>query len=131
MQLKNKVLFDSSAVLALIKKEPGYEVLEDLLGSACISTVNLSEVVSVLSRTGIPKAEIEEIVGGLVPEIIPFSYEASIIAGSLIVESKELGLSLGDRACIATGIVCGLPVYTTDRVWQKLQLQDLKIVVAR
>ncbi|MDQ3582536.1 MAG: hypothetical protein M3495_13440 [Pseudomonadota bacterium] len=36
--------------------------------------------------------------------------------------SKELGLSLSDRACLALGVRLGLPVLTTDREWQKLAL---------
>lgn len=31
--------------------------------------------------------------------------------------SKAFGLSLGDRACLALGLVQNLPVMTADRVW--------------
>ncbi|MGH8567800.1 MAG: hypothetical protein ACREXU_07215 [Gammaproteobacteria bacterium] len=36
--------------------------------------------------------------------------------------SKDLGLSLGNRACLALGVRLGLPVPTADREWQKLAL---------
>jgi PIN domain nuclease of toxin-antitoxin system len=131
MQAKNKVLFDASALLALIKKEPGYKQLEDLLASSCISAVNLSEVVSVLMRVGIPQNKIEEIVTEIIPEIIPFTYRTGLVTGNLIAKTKEFGLSLGDRACIATGIVENMVIYTTDKIWQKLQLDNLTIVIIR
>jgi PIN domain nuclease of toxin-antitoxin system len=131
MQTKNKVLFDASALLALIKKEAGYEQLEDLLASSCISAVNLSEVVSVLIKVGVSITEIEEIVNEVIPEVIPFTHKTGFLTGSLTLSAKELTLSLGDRACIATGIINNMIIYTTNQEWQKLQLDNLNIVVIR
>ncbi len=131
MQTKNKVLFDASAILALIKKEQGYEILEDLLASSCISAVNLSEVVSVLTRVGIPTVEVEEIVNEVIPEVLDFNRHIGILAGSLIANTNKLGLSLGDRACIATGIINNMVIYTTDQAWGKLQIANLNVVVIR
>jgi PIN domain nuclease of toxin-antitoxin system len=56
--IKAKVLLDASAVIALLKKEPGHEKLEELLATSSISAVNLSEVVSVLARSGVGDNEI-------------------------------------------------------------------------
>lgn len=126
----NKVLFDASALLALINKEPGYEILEDMLASSCISSVNLAEVISVLSRIGVTDNEIQEILN-VIPEIIPFTTEISITAGKMINKTKELGLSLGDRACLATALAANIKVYTTDQIWQKLKIPKLKIIIAR
>jgi ribonuclease VapC len=36
--------------------------------------------------------------------------------------TAPLGLSLGDRACLALAILLRLPIYTSDRVWKKLAL---------
>ncbi len=43
-------------------------------------------------------------------------------AGNLITKTRPLGLSLGDRACLALGIVLRAPVYTADKLWKKLKL---------
>jgi ribonuclease VapC len=43
-------------------------------------------------------------------------------SGNLIVPTRALGLSLGDRACLALGMKLGAPVYTADRSWNKLLL---------
>jgi ribonuclease VapC len=39
-------------------------------------------------------------------------------------------LSLGDRACLALGMVLKAPVYTADRSWKNLKL-GIKIHVIR
>ena len=44
----NKVILDSSALLALIKNEEGSSVVEELLGSMIMSSINISEVASIL-----------------------------------------------------------------------------------
>jgi PIN domain nuclease of toxin-antitoxin system len=116
-----KTLLDTSAIIALLRKEPGYEILEDLIANSSISSVNLSELVAVLARSGITETEIDEIITDLVPEIIPFSENLAIQAGKLTNQTKGLGLSLGDRACIATGIHHNMTIYTTDKIWQELK----------
>jgi PIN domain nuclease of toxin-antitoxin system len=95
MQAKNKklnsmVLFDSSAMIALLKKEHGFELLDDVLAHSSISTVNLSEIVSVLARSGVVIEEIDKIIYGLVPQIIPFSQEIAILAGKMIIHTQNL-----------------------------------------
>jgi len=43
--------------------------------------------------------------------------------------SKDLGLSLGDRACLALEVRLGLPVLTADREWRKLALNvEIRVV---
>lgn len=125
----NKVLFDTSALLALINKEPGYEQLESLLASSCISAVSLSEVVVELRKIGVPIAEIEEIVNEVIPEVIPFTHQMGFLSGSLASTAEELGLSCADRACIATGIINNMVIYTTNQTWQKLQMKNLHVLV--
>ena len=34
----------------------------------------------------------------------------------------HLGLSLGDRACLALGIALDVEIYTADRLWAQLNL---------
>lgn len=125
-----KVLLDTSAIIALLKKEPGYESLEEVVANSAVSIINFSELVSVLMRTSIVESEIDEIIKDIIPEIIPFSEDIAIQTGKLIKLTKDLGLSLGDRACIATGIYHGIPIYTTDKVWKDLKT-SAQIVIVR
>jgi PIN domain nuclease of toxin-antitoxin system len=43
-------------------------------------------------------------------------------AGDLVPYTRALGLSPGDRACLALGLVLKAPVYTTDRSWKNLSI---------
>ena len=130
MLKRNKVLLDASAVIVLLKQEKGYKDIEDLLNISSISTVNFCEVVSVLSRGSVIEHEIDEITSDLIPNIIPFTEEVANIAGKLIKHTQPYGLSLGDRACIATGIKYDLEIYTADKAWSKLDL-DCNIIQIR
>jgi len=124
-----KVLLDTSAIIALLKKEPGYETLEEVIANSSISIINLSELVSVLTRSGIAENEIDEIIKDIIPEVTPFNEDIAINTGKLIKQTKDFGLSFGDRACIATGIYYNMPVYTTDKVWKDLRTLAKVIVV--
>lgn len=115
-------VLDASAVLAVLQGEPGAERVLGVLPRAVISTVNLSEVVGKLLDVGMPDVEIPQVVGALGLETVPFGDETAWRAAGLKRKTQPLGLSLGDRACLATGLVLGLPVLTADRAWTKLDL---------
>jgi PIN domain nuclease of toxin-antitoxin system len=106
-------LLDASALLAYLQKEPGFEaVREALREGAGISAVNLAEVVGKLKAKGKdPDRILRRLLASL--EVLPFTLEA----GALDPLTRPLGLSLGDRACLAAGKVRRLPVLTTDRSW--------------
>jgi len=40
-------------------------------------------------------------------------------------------LSLGDRACITLGIKLQAPIYTADKIWAKLKLNNADIKLIR
>jgi len=44
------------------------------------------------------------------------------------LEARKLGLSLGDRACLALGARLGLPVPTADRAWIRLAGVNVELV---
>jgi PIN domain nuclease of toxin-antitoxin system len=44
----NNVILDASALIALIRNEPGAKIVEELLGNIIMSSVNISEVASIL-----------------------------------------------------------------------------------
>jgi PIN domain nuclease of toxin-antitoxin system len=118
----SRVVLDASALLALINQEPGSEKVAAVISTACMSSVNVAEVVSKLMDKGFSEVEIREIFGALKLLIIPFDEEQGFIAGLLRADTKRLGLSLGDRACLSLAIQQKLSVLTADRVWAGLQL---------
>lgn len=112
-------VLDASALLALLKREMGSEkvVLAITEGSA-MSTVNLSEVVAKLSEGGMPDDAIHESLDSLELDVIDFDVKQAYRAGLLRTLTKRVGLSLGDRACLALAQQLNLPTLTTDRAWK-------------
>lgn len=55
--MTNKIVFDSSAILALLNEEPGKEIVSENLDRAVVSTVNIVEVATVLIRKGLNSEE--------------------------------------------------------------------------
>ena len=116
------IVFDSSVVIAILMQERGFESAEGLLSEALISTVNLAEVATYLARNSVPKETIQEVLASFPIQVIPFEETLAIQTGCLYPSCKHLGLSLGDRACLALAISRKLPVLTADQVWSKLDL---------
>jgi PIN domain nuclease of toxin-antitoxin system len=100
------------------------------LAGAAISAVNLSEVVAKLAEAGVPESEIRRAINPLGLDVRPFDDEAAYAAGLLRPRTRSLGLSLGDRACLALGIALSRPVVTTERAWKRLTI-GADVVLAR
>jgi ribonuclease VapC len=120
----NRIVLDASAILAVINDEPGAEKLTPaLLARAVASTVNLAEVHTKLVSRGWPPAQAWEDATSPVREVLPFDEDQARIAGDLVAHTRHLGLSLGDRACLALAIALRLPAYTAEKSWKKLKLK--------
>jgi len=115
-----KVL-DASALLALLFREPGWELVGPHLDGGLISTVNLSEVLGRFTRDGIDSAPVLEKILALGLTPVPFSLEESRATSELLLPCNRLGLSFCDRACLALALTCGLPALTADRAWMRLR----------
>lgn len=119
--VSNYVL-DASALLSLLNSEDGSDLVLVFLPHSVISTVNLAEVVTRLSILGMPEGENREALTLLGLEIIPFDEEQAFRAGLLSAYTQPLGLSLGDRACLALALTTQSPLLTADRVWKDLDI---------
>lgn len=87
-----------------------------------ISSVTLAEVQGKLLNWGWPAEDAWADATGSVGEIVPFTTDPAKVAGRLIAETRTLGLSLGDRACLALGLALQAPVYTADRSGKNLKV---------
>jgi PIN domain nuclease of toxin-antitoxin system len=83
--------------------------------SGLVSTVNLAEVASRIGEAGATRDELYEIIAGVDVEPISFDLERAVEAALLRGPTKALGLSLGDRACLALAVQRSCPVLTADR----------------
>ncbi|TAN47383.1 MAG: PIN domain-containing protein [Rhodospirillales bacterium] len=124
-------VLDASAILAFLNGEPGGERVRACLSSgACVSSVNLSEVASVLARIGMPVDIAQSILSGLPFEVVDFDSFQAFSAAGLSPLTRPSGLSLGDRACLALARLRNAPALTTDRAWSDLNL-GIKVEVIR
>jgi PIN domain nuclease of toxin-antitoxin system len=119
----NEVVFDASAMLALLQHERGEEKLTaELLARSVVSSVNLAEVQSKLvKKGGDPDVAWRDALSS-VNIVEPFTSDHARIAGDLIAITEKYGLSLGDRSCLALAIALKAPVYTTEQLWRGLKL---------
>ena len=130
-KIKARYIFATSVAIAILKKESGYKQAEDLLASSCISTVNFSEFITVMLRKHIALEDAKFITRDFFPYIIEFNQEIAEITGALYNETNKFGLSLGDRACIATGMKHDLEIYTADKAWLECEIPNANIKLIR
>jgi ribonuclease VapC len=117
-----EVVIDSSILIAVLKKETGWQEGEKHLNQGIVSSVNMAEVASYLARKSISFEIISEVIKSFLVEIAPFTLSDAASTGFLYQQTKHLGLSLGDRACLSLALKHRLPVLTADTDWLKLSL---------
>lgn len=114
------VVLDASAVLALLQREPGAEVVMEALPGALLSTVNLGEVVTKLVERGMEAVLAYRSILALRPHLMPLDAATAADAGALRPMTRRAGLSLGDRCCLALARQQGAVVLTTERAWSSI-----------
>jgi len=117
------LLLDASAILAFLHDEPGADQVATALlehDACCMTAANHAEVVAKCLDRGVA----DEVVGAMLAElgyvVVPVAAEDGTAAGRLRSLTRNLGLSLGDRLCLAAAHRLGCPVLTADRPWLEL-----------
>jgi len=124
------IALDTSALLAFLFREKGHERVTAIMNRACLSAVNLAEVIGRFVLDGHDGNMVLQRLTSAPWEIVPFGASEAAITASLLPRTRRLGLSLGDRACLALALARRIPAITADRTWLKLDL-DIKIEVIR
>ncbi len=119
-------VLDASALLAFLFRESGHEQVATLLGTACISAVNLSEVLARFVRDGHDAVEVARHLAQLPLEVVPFTSADATATAALASVTRDFGLSIGDRACLALAKSRSLPAVTADHAWTR---RDLGVTV--
>jgi ribonuclease VapC len=116
-------VLDASALLAYLRGEAGGQMVKAVLAAgAVINAVNYAEVLTRLSDAGEEPAIIHRrlrdqgLIGALLA-VTPLDEADGVTIARLRTSTRALGLSLGDRACLATALRVGRPVITADRAW--------------
>jgi PIN domain nuclease of toxin-antitoxin system len=116
-------VFDASALLAVLFSEPGAELAVALLeeGDGAVSAVNHGEIVARLMDRGVSSDQADLACRSLQVEVLPFTAAQALASGLLRTETRALGLSLGDRCCLALARSLDAEVVTADRPWKALK----------
>ncbi|WP_420594608.1 type II toxin-antitoxin system VapC family toxin [Deinococcus sp.] len=118
--MSDAVVLDTSAVIAYLLDEPGAARVATVMAGSLLSSVNLCEIVSKFAERGEDAARVQADVLALGLEVVDFSPPQALIAAALRPQTRHLGLSLGDRACLALALEHGAIVLTADKPWQNL-----------
>lgn len=120
-------VLDASAVIALLRAEPGADAVEEMLEVAStpdlvvayLSAVNLTEVLQNLGEVELP-----DLIGGPQPAVstVPYDSEHARAAAAMLPVTRRVGLGLADRACLALAHAMSLPAVTTDRLWSEVDV---------
>ncbi len=125
-----KYVLDASAVLTLIKREPGHDRVAPMFaeGTCEVSAVNWAEVLTKLSESGQSDTTVRAAAHALGATVIAFDTSQAETCGLLRTATRRFGLSLGDRACLALARQQGAVAVTADRIWLPLA-EPLDIVI--
>lgn len=118
----SECVLDASALLALLQGEAGSGAVLQHAAESWISAVNMAEVYGKLMARGIPGQTGIEMAFAAVKGVAAFNDGQARFAAELLVRTRALGLSLGDRACLALAMHRKLPVLTADKAWKALRI---------
>lgn len=124
------VVLDTSALLTFLHDEPGADRVRASLDGAVVSAVNWSEVVQKSLWRHVDVHGMAEELAQVGVVFDPFTRAQAEVAARLWRETRGLGLSLADRACLALALERGAAVLTADRAWADLDL-NIEVVMVR
>ena len=114
-----RYVLDSSAVIALVRREQGWEKVQAALEHSVISAISLTESMTKLIRQGGEPRLVERLLRALDLEAIPWDEELAWASRGLFPLAWTNGLSLADRACLTLARHLDLAAMTADSEWKK------------
>ena len=111
------IVLDSSALLAIVRGERGSEADLPHIRGSLISSVNLSEYLQRMIELGVAMETAMTAVRRFEIEVVPYTAAHAASTASLRALTRHLGLSLGDRACLALALERHGAALTSDQAW--------------
>ena len=87
---------------------------------ACVSSVNWAEVMQKARQRGLDSVVTAAGLYGQGLQVVAFSLADAEMVAALWERTRDLGLSLADRACLALAERLHLPAVIADREWQSV-----------
>jgi len=124
------IAVDSSAIMAVVFREPGAERAFERMAGGVLSAVNYAETGAKMIARGWRRDEWEPVVDSFGLTLVPFDRRMAVLSARIAPDFARRGISFADRACLVLGMVEKLPVLTGDRKWADLGL-DLEVELIR
>ena len=118
-------VLDASAVIAFLQGEPGHNMVRQVLreGRCVVSAVNQCEIIAKCVDRGMDRDVIQMVLAELDYKVADVTAQDGENAGWLRAQTRAIGLSLGDRMCLALAQRLQAVVLTADRPWLTLVQQ--------
>ncbi len=117
--MSNFVL-DASALLAVLREEPGADVVKEAMATSQVSVINIGEVAQCLLKDGWLLSEIEETLNALGVRIRTMRLDLAFKSAAMREDGRKQGLSQADCICLALAKREGAIALTGDRKWLEL-----------
>ena len=130
--MKPPLLLDASAVMAVLRREAGAEVVTAALAQrvCAVSSVTLTELEGKLVGKGeYTHGQVRAAWGQLAPFVAELPFDAACRERSVFYYARKspYNLSLGDAACLGSAEAHGLDILTAERGWSLIP--DLPVQV--
>jgi PIN domain nuclease of toxin-antitoxin system len=112
-------ILDASAVLAFLQGEPGDDIVRLALQSdSCVVTAaNQAEIIAKIVDRGVDAVVFKTVIAQMGYPVIDVTAQDGECAGWMREQTRMIGLSLGDRLCLAVAKRLKAIVLTADRPW--------------
>lgn len=110
---------DASAVLAVLRRERGADIVQQHVRGSLISSVNLAEIFYKTDADGADRERVERALMNMQLLEIPFGRDQAEIVASIYPMTIGSSVGFADRACLALAKSHGIPALTGDHDWLK------------
>jgi ribonuclease VapC len=124
----SKYVLDSTAILAVLHQEPGSDKAIARFPDSIVSSVNAAEVLTKLTEKSNDIDRAVEAFELLQLTIVDFDYVHAAKTAELRPLTKNLGLSLGDRSCLALAMLSDATAVTADKTWKKIKFCPVEAI---
>lgn len=126
-------VLDASAILALLREEPGAHRVLEVIDGSYLPTANLAEVLSKHQDWGLGEAPVVAELRDLGCTFVPITVDDAQVQARVRATDQRARvrgrLSLADRLCLAVALRLELPALTADRAWAELDLGvDVRLI---
>jgi ribonuclease VapC len=128
---KIEYVMDSTALIAVVYQEPGYQRVVEILDKSAISAVNLAEIINKLVLRGSPAETVRETLFTLELTVQDWTEDLAYRSAEFTPFTKSHGLSLGDRACLTLAKQLRATAVTSDRAWRRVPSLGVRVMMFR